>query len=290
MLIVPNLDLGIFVSENTDGGLRLIEQLPYLIGMYLQGQPQRPDVLSATRNDTHIDVAGTYRGLRRPYYRTERAFFDLATTTVEKTADGDLLISGLTPSFEMDAPQVIRYTPADGGTYRELGGPNRIAFRQEQGRLLLLDPTGSEPLERIGFFAGPQWLLIIVVLTHLAAVWGTIQGVRDLRPRDRLPRVALWSIVPSLWLGALVLAWISVATWLSDTDGLLTAYPGTLFPTACWLFSLAAIATVGSALFIGATRPPWRTRRWLFTALATLVFVACAATFRYWGLLGFSGW
>jgi CubicO group peptidase (beta-lactamase class C family) len=283
MLIVPKMDLGIFVGVNTEGGLRLIEQLPYLVGMYLQGQKQRPEIHTAVSNGAGNDVEGTYRPLRRAYYRTERAFLDLGTTSVQKTTDGDLLVSGLTPD-------TVRYTPEDGGTYREVAGPNRIAFRQEHGHLLLLDPTGSNPLERIGFFAGAQWLLIIIALTHLTAAWGTVQAVRDLRARDRLPWVAAWSIVPCLWLASLVVAWIGVAPWLGDTDALLMKYPGTLFPVACWMFFLAALATVGTALLIGPTRPPWRARRWLFTTLATLVFASCAATFRYWGLLGFSGW
>jgi hypothetical protein len=90
-------------------------------------------------------LAAPTGALRRPYYRTERAFLNLANTSVQETAGGDLLISGLTSD-------TVRYTPQDGGTYRELDGPNHIAFRREQGRLLLLDPTGAEPLERIGFF------------------------------------------------------------------------------------------------------------------------------------------
>jgi hypothetical protein len=283
MLIVPKMDLGIFVGVNTDGGLRLIEQLPYLVGLYLRGQKQRPEIHAAPPNGTGVDVEGTYRALRRSYYRTERAFLDLGTTSVQETADGDLLVSGLTPD-------TVRYTPEDGGTFREVGGPNRIAFRQEHGHLLLLDPTGSNPLERIGFFAGARWLLIIFVLTHLTAVWGTVRAMCDLHARDRLPWGAAWGIVPCVWLASLVVAWIGVAPWLGDTDALLTKYPGTLFPVACWMFLLAAIVTIGNALLIGSIRPPWRARRWLFTILATLVFVACAATFRYWGLLGFSGW
>jgi CubicO group peptidase (beta-lactamase class C family) len=283
MLIVPTMDLGIFVGVNTDSGLRLVEQLPGLVGTYLQGEAQRSEVLPMHSMGGSPHVEGTYRSLRRAYYRTERAFLDLATTSVQKTPNGDLLISGLTPD-------TVRYTPEGDGTYREVAGLNRIAFRQDEGKLLLLDPTGANPLEKIGFFAGTQWLLIILVLTHLTAGCSTVQAVRDLRARDRLAGVAVWSIVPLLWFAALVVAWIGVAPWLGDRDALLTRYPGTLFPVACWMFFLAAIVTVGVVPFVGWKKPPWRARRWLLTTLATLVFVSCAATFRCWGLLGFSGW
>jgi CubicO group peptidase (beta-lactamase class C family) len=282
MLIVPNMNLGIFVSENTDGGLSLIERLPYMIGMYLQGQNQAADV-PRLPTSTHQDVSGTYLTLRRPYHRTERAFLNLATTSVEETANGDLLVSGLTPDID-------RYAPQSDGTFHEVTGPNRIAFREESGRLLLLDPTGANPLEREGFFASTQWLLAILVLLHIAALAGSIQAAGDLRARDRVTGAALWNVAPLLWLSGLVVAWIAITPWLGDIDALVTKYPGVLLPAACWLFFLAAVVTVGVSLFLAVTRPRWPRRRWFLTILSALIFVASAATFLHWGLLGFTGW
>ena len=283
MLIVPNMNLGIFVSENTDGGLSLIERLPYMIGMYLQGQNQPASVPRVPTSTTHRDVSGTYLALRRPYHRTERAFLDLVTASVEETANGDLLVSGLTPDID-------RYAPQSDGTFQEVAGPYRIAFRQDSGRLLLLDPTGSEPREREGFFAGPQWLFAILVLVHIAALAGSIQAVNDLRARDRVAGAALWDIARLLWLSGLVVAWIAIVPWLGDLDALVTKYPGVLLPAACWLFLLAAGATVCGVLFLAATRPHWPLRRWFLTLISALIFVVAAATFLHWGLLGFSGW
>ena len=293
MLIVPNMNLGIFVSENTDGGKSLIERLPYQIGMYLQGQNQAAGV-PRVPTGTHQDVSGTYLTLRRPYHRTERAFFDLVTASVEETANGDLLVSGLTADID-------RYVPQSDGTFHEVAGPYRIAFRQDSGRLLLLDPTGSEPLERRGFFAGTLWLLAILVLVHLAALAGSIQAVSDLRARHHRARAVagtelwgiaqrLWDVAPLLWLSGLVVAWIAMTPWLGDLDALVTQYPGVLFPAACWLFLLAAIVTVCGLLFLAATRPRWPRRRWFLTSISALIFIAAAATFLQWGLLGFSGW
>jgi hypothetical protein len=155
---------------------------------------------------------------------------------------------------------------------------------------LLLDPTGSEPLEREGFFAGPQWLFAILVLVHIAALAGSIQALNDLRARDRLVGAALWDIAPLLWLSGFVIAWIASAPWLGDLDALVTTYPGVLLPAACWLFFLAAVATVGGLLFLAATRPRWPLRRWFLTLISALIFVVATATFLHWGLLGFSGW
>ncbi len=282
MLIVPNMNLGIFVGENTDGGLSLIERLPYMIGMYLQGQNQAAGV-PRVPTGSHQDVSGTYLTLRRPYHRTERAFLDLATTSVEETANGDLLVSGLTPDVD-------RYAPQSDGTFHEVAGPYRIAFRRDSGRLLLLDPTGANPLEREEFFAGPQWLLAILVLVHIAALAGSIQAVSGLRAGDRAAGAALWDLAPLLWLSGLVVAWIAIVPWLGDLDALVTKYPGVLLPAACWLFFLAALVTVCGLLYLAAMRPRWHRRRWLLTIISALIFLAAAATFLHWGLLGFSGW
>lgn len=283
MLIVPSMNLGIFVTENTDSGRSLVEPLNYMIGMYLLGQNQLADVPRVPLG-AHVDVSGNYLTLRRPYQRTERAFLNLSMASVEEAANGDLLVSGLTPD-------TARYTPQSDGTFHEVAGPYRIAFREDSGHLLLLDPTGSNPLERVGFFAGTQWLLAILVLLHITALAGSIQAVSHLRgARGRVAGASLWDAAPLLWLSGLGLAWIAITPWLHDLGVLATTYPGVLFPTACWLFLVASVVTVGASVALAVTRPDWPLRRWFLTLLSALIFVAGAATFFHWGLLGFTGW
>jgi uncharacterized membrane protein len=43
-------------------------------------------------------------------------------------------------------------------------------------------------------------------------------------------------------------------------------------------------------LAILVKRPAWRLVRWVRVLLSAAVFLSCAATFHYWGILGFSGW
>jgi CubicO group peptidase (beta-lactamase class C family) len=279
MLLIPTMNLGIFVSENTDVGLPLIERLPYMIGMYLQGQKQAADVPPVVGD--RPDVSGTYLTLRRPYHRTERAFLNQAMTSVEKASNGDLLVSGLTTDK-------ARFAPQSDGRYQQVAGTNEIAFREEPGRLLLLDPTGANPLERIGFFATTQWLLAVIVLLHITAVCGSIQAVRELRTRAQVKSAALWNVVSPLWLSGLVLAWMAITPWLRETRDIATTYPGTMLPVACWLFFLAAVITAGASLFIAMVKPRWSRRRWFLTFVSVLIFATSAATFFHWGLLGFA--
>jgi CubicO group peptidase (beta-lactamase class C family) len=280
MMIVPDVGVGIFIGVNTASGLRLVERLPYLVGLHLQGQnAPRTAVANTGAPDRRgsAALAGTYRPFRRAYFRTERFFLNLVTASVEATGDGDLLVSGLSDEG------VVRYRPLGHEQYQELTGLQRIAFRHSRSGLQLLDPTGSNPLERITFWQGPAWLLLIVALTHVVALWGSIQLLREGRSALRLLSLA--------WLLALALAWIAMMPWLSDTEALVMSYPGVLFPLACWLFFVAALGTLALALFLIAKRPSgWSAWRWAGTGAALLIFVSCAITLRYWGALGFSGW
>jgi hypothetical protein len=175
--------------------------------------------------------------------------------------------------------------------YQELGAANRIQFRREDGDLLLLNSDGAEPLQRIGFFAGSTWLLLIVLLAQIAAVGGSIQLLRDVgNPRGPVAGGA-WHVGSALWLISFALAWIGIAPWLLDTDALLMQYPGRVFPAACWLFAAAALTTAVLTAAVLAARPrTWSWRRWAGVAASYVTFGACAVTLRYWGLLGFSGW
>jgi hypothetical protein len=88
-----------------------------------------------------------------------------------------------------------------------------------------------------------------------------------------------------------MLTWVAVVPWLSDTEALIMQYPGRLLPLACWMFLIAAIGAAALALSILVVRPRgWTVRRWIGLCAGLLIFSACAVTFRYWGLLGFSGW
>lgn len=291
MIVVPERGLGVFVAANTPSGLPLIEQLPILIGNYLVDKSAPPVADLGPRavpSTVAVEsVAGDYRWMRRAYFRTERGLLNLLTSSVETTANGDLLVSGLSGSgLSGDA---VRYAPIGGGVYRELGGLNRIAFRQSGKDMILLDPTGANPLERFGFFAGTGWLLIIVLCAHLAALWGCYHLVRDVR--DKGPKIGLLcGAVPAMWLAAFIVTWLGLAPWLADVHTLLMHYPGALFPVGCWMLLLAAVMTVLAIISMVIARPRMTAWRWIETSITWLVFSGCAVTLYSWGFLGFSAW
>jgi CubicO group peptidase (beta-lactamase class C family) len=288
MIIAPDLGLGIFIATNTSSGLDFVQRLPTLIGLHLLGDnpPPAADPPSAARTSTNttLEIAGNYRPLRRAYFRTERAFLNLMEVNVKLAGNGDVIVSGL-------LADTTRFAPVQEGVYQELGAANRIEFRREDGDLLLLNPDGVEPLQRIGFFAGSTWLLLSVLLAQVAAVVGSLQLLRDFGNRRGRDGAGAWHVGSALWLIAFVLAWIGIAPWLRDTNALLMQYPGKVFPAACWLFAAAALTTAVLTVAVLAARPrTWSWRRWAGVGASYLIFGVCAVTLGYWGLLGFSGW
>jgi len=287
MIIVPDVGLGLFIAVNTPSGLRLVERFPDLVGLHLLGQNAPTTAVSdagSRGSSESAAFAGTYRPIRRAYFRTERALLNLLAPSVEATVNGDLLVSGL-------SNDVMRYRPLGRNVYQELTGSGRIEFHQSGRRLMLLDPTGSNPLERISFWEGPTWFLLIFALTHLVAVWGSIRFVRHGRAALASKITSGWGILSLTWLAALVLTWLAIAPWLSDTDELVMQYPGKLFPLACWLFLICASATLILIMAIFVVRPRgWPVLRWIGVCAGLLTFACCVVTFHYWGLLGFWGW
>jgi CubicO group peptidase (beta-lactamase class C family) len=288
MIIAPDLGLGIFVATNTAEGTNFVLNLPTLISRHLLGAspPMAASAPAAATSGIQgaPDIEGTYRPLRRAYFRTERALLNLKEVDVKWANHGEIVVSGL-------ADDPTRYAPVEAGVYQELGSANRIAFRLEDGQMLLLNSDGVEPLQRIGFFAGSGWLLLISVLAQIAALGGTIGLLKDIRNRRMALAGGAWHVGAALWLLGFVLAWICIVPWLLDIETLVMQYPGKLFPIACWIFAAAALVTVLLTGAVLVKRPAqWSWQRWIRVATSVVLFIACAVTFRYWGLLGFSGW
>lgn len=295
MIIAPDLGLGIFVATNTASGKDFVQRLPTLIGQFLLGDSPPPAASPPAKSSPTAaragskatpDIAGTYRPLRRAYFRTERAFLNLKSVNVEWAGNGDVIVTGLS-----DDP--TRFAPVQDGVYQELGAAERrIEFRRKEGNWLLFDSSnGTEPVQRIGFFASSTWLLLIVLLAQVAAVGGSIQLLRGMRNRRGLRAGGVWYVGSALWLAAFAVAWIAIVPWLLDLEALLMQYPGRVFPVACWLFVAAALSTAALAVAVLVVRPRmWSWWRWAGVGGSYVIFGACAVTLRYWGLLGFSGW
>ncbi len=286
MEIYPQAGIGIFVSVNTPAGETLRDTLPEAIMARFAGPlpalPPRP----ANARAEGARVAGTYRSLRLPAFRTEHAILSLlATRQVTALPDGDVLM----PSGD----RVVRFQPIGGGVFAAEGEPGRIAFHTVGGRLLRFDSISAAPWERISFIEGPVWLMAIAALTTITAIWGVAAAARRLFRRGEKGRAAGWVLdgLCVVWLGALAL-FLSGLALLGDSNTAVFAYPGPLLPAGGWALLAAAAATPAAALLVlFPVRPKgWSAWRWIRQAWVLTVFTAFAATLYAWGMLGYSGW
>ena len=294
MTLIPGPGLGIFISTNANGGHKLVRRLSQAVVSEFLGGSLAAPVYGPTAISEAREYAGTYKNLRRAYFRTEHGMHDLMidTASVTAAANGDLLLN---PAFG----EPTRLVPLGHGVYRDAAGPDRIAFRPLDGATALYDPYNETAWERVGYFEGAEWAKLIIALTALASFLVVIGGVRRIVARTSetsFERFAATVVDASAvaWLAGfgLFAAFIGRALSGAVLAESMFWYPSQALILACWAFAAAAALTVASlpGLVAVARTKNWsvlRKARHLFTLI---VFVACAATFWHLGFLGFSGW
>lgn len=283
MLVSRDLGMGIFVTINTAAPHA---RAPASIAeaFIAEFYPPPPPTRAATTQAESQRFAGAYQGLRRPYFRTERALFRLFSGgDIAAAENGDLIASSGLGSQ--------RFIPIGDGVYQEVDGVERIAFREIGGRMHLLDAYGLSPSERVGFFETAAWLSIIIGLALLVAGWGVLAGMRRLFMRRENLAALVFDLLCLVWLVALATLFAAMAPWLAPDQGVVVfGYPGPLFPAACWLLAGAAAATAMAmplALTVARDKD-WSWARWVRAGACFLVFAALSTTLWDWGFLGFS--
>lgn len=284
MDIYPGAGVAIFVAVNNPGGLPLLDALPIgffdaFVGPQPPPPPRAPDAKAEA-----AQVAGTYWSMRRPAFRSERAFMRLlGMREVEAEPNGDILVGG-----------GDRYYPIGHGTFARTDGPGRIAFGRSGGKMLMFDDVSANPAERIGYLKSAKWLGLIGLLAAFIATWGVACIVPRLFRRDEPGRASTLVLdgLCLIWLAAFALVAAATSPWMSDAGSVLFTYPGKLLPAALWALLIAAFATPLAAVVIfGPLRPHrWSWWRWTKHIAALAIFAALAVTLFNWGFLGFSGW
>lgn len=281
MEIYPDEGVAIFVSVNTPTGKPLLKALPReLLDAFFGPAPADPPRVAAAPAAA-AEVEGTYRTLGLPSYRSERPLLRFLTAfEVSALADGDILVNGAN-----------RYRPIGDGVFVANGGGERIAFRQQDGRMRFFDAESILPADRIGYFEQNRWLRLMVVVAAAVAAWGVVAAARRLILGDRRGRAASLVIdgLCVIWLAAGALSAVAVRPWLDDPTAAIFSYPGVLYPAACWSLLAAALATpVAAALVVGPLRPADGGRwLWLRGAATLVVFAGLSLTLLDWGLLGY---
>lgn len=291
MVTVPALNLGIFVTTNTDTGGEIAHSLPNrIVERFYAPPPPLPRAGSADLAAQAAVYDGTYLTTRRPYGGLEQFVFLLrGQAKVRVTHDGRLLVSG--------GGQTQAWVPeGTQGRFIEAQGPETSAFQIEDGRAVRwFAPSGTVAFERIGPLRQVPTLALAAALAALASI-ATLVGLftRDRREFRQTPTQAragqVQAAIAVLWLVAMVLA-AAFAVQAADPAYAMYAWPGPLVLVASASALVAALLTAMTVAMVpavwrgGRRVDSWTAWRKLRFSLSTLVFCAFSLLLAYWGAL-----
>jgi CubicO group peptidase (beta-lactamase class C family) len=285
MVTVPRLNLGVFISTNTDTGYRLAGALP---GMIVQRFYGPRDDLQAPGSDWLKANAGLFSG---QYVSTRRAHHGLekliglinSRSEVSVNRTGHLVIKGF------DSQSV--WSPTDeAGHFRELGGWKTLTFEMKDGKALrYYGSGGAVAFNRAGFWHNQTLFLLAAIASIIAALATLIGSIfrdrRDFRQTTSQRRASLIQNIQSVLYLLAVGEFGLWAMKASDVTAIFYDWPGWLLLTGS---AFALVASVLQLIVLVVVLPfIWRGGRRVdsWTTGRKLRFCATAAIFTLFSLL-----
>lgn len=293
LVTVPALNLGVFISTNTETGAQLAGRFPDRLVREFYGPAHtfpRPGSPALARDAGAF--TGYFLGTRRAYGGLEGFVGSLISgVNVGVTDDGRL-----TTTSEDGVRTWVPEGPPSQGRFIATDGDQRLAFRMNDGRAVSYIPGfGGLRMERAPAWREPPVLAALATLTALAAV-ATLGGIflrnrREFRENAVQARAALLqNIQAGLWLLSMALfaVW---ATKTSDISQIIYRWPGALLITASACALVAAALTLATlialpAIWRGGRRvDSWTPVRKVFFSVTVLVYAAFSLVLGLWGAL-----
>lgn len=283
LVVVPELDLGVFISTNSETGPKVAYAFPEALVRHFYAQPQ---VFPRPGSRALVEAADAFEGA---YLSTRRAqgglegFVGLimGASEVTVTRGGRLLV---TPALGEPSAWVPAGPVSEGRFIRQVGD-QRLDFRMENGRAVSFrGALNTETARRAGLLQTVGVIGMLAGLT-VAAALATFAGLvlrnrRELRQNQIQARAAIVQTMQAgLWLAAVALfaAWAGGA---SDIETVMYGWPGPLLVTAsaCALvaaaLSLVTIAALPAVWQGGRRVDSWTASRKLFFTVSVLIYTA----------------
>ena len=290
LVLVPELNLGLFVSQNSAHTLVPISQLPTLLMDRLTGIEPVPLLIDDGDPEALAELAGSYLNNRRVFSTFAAAL-------------GAFNVTRLTPvshtSFELSHPMEGSdyYRRLDGArdVFENARGGRVAVVRDADGEVVALaDAMGVHTLERVGLWEHPNTLMTLVglaslfTLTTLLGAWRRIGRGGSNRPAGRIAGAI--AITACAAQGLFIAAGVVVAMGFRDFDlsRLVDHYPDVgmfLLHYAGWLVAAVALLML-VALWPAWFGSNWRVWRRLHFSLFALVLALMSLQLWQWRIIG----
>lgn len=262
LIIVPEMNLGIFISTNTQTGSALADSFPNLLLDHLEGDLVRAPLMP-TPNQAYAEHKAYYQSLKGRYVSTRRAYGGLEgaitrlinTVEVGVDADGRLILTtqdGISAFVPASAQGF--FNPQDSEDPGPAGATGGLHFvTDSHGHLAFETASNLMRYERVDWFHAPGTLgfLTTLMIGTCILVWISLarSSTRHERPTEEQARATLVSAgLALLWLAA-IFTFNQWQTQLSDDPGaLFTHWPSGQVQLASWL---ALVATLGTLFQVG---------------------------------------
>jgi CubicO group peptidase (beta-lactamase class C family) len=290
MLLIPDLDLGIFVSANTRTGNAFVRRFAREIVRHFQSPSSRSVIQgNADLPQQRTRYDGTYIATRRAYSGLQAALAHfMSEAQVEVTRDG-YLATRTSVSQLWGLEQGI-------DTFKSVDGEERILF-QFDGKTAAqrwLSSSGTVAYERVGWLQTPAAFILGAALVFLAGVGTLIRFLSAPRSPASSQRWQAYvrpvsRVVAALW----IVAFVSFGLWLPGAAGAGDAgWPGIGLVSACY----AALAASVGSLIMAALSPlvlaganeigtSWNTPAKVRYVLTLVSYLGFAALLLCWGAL-----
>ena len=289
MVLVPEMELGIFLSYNSAHTVVPFLNMPDLVIDHIIDHRWQP--LLAVHDEAGAkslaELAGTYVGNRRVFSSFAATFGLMNTIRVTPmSADAISLESGGQTDY------LRRLT---GDTFESVSG-QRVAFlRDDRDRVVALaDAAGVHTAEKVGWLRNPNTFFLALALAGFLAVTSTLGAWRNFGREvswgfaSRMAGVGV--LVGVLSMAALIGGIIALIVGMADFDisRMAEFYPGTaMFFThyAGWAVAVSAV------VMLLAQWPTWSGSSWslfrrLHFALFTLAMLFLSLMLWQWRIIG----
>ena len=291
MIVVPDLNLGIFIAANTDSSSPFVERFPAeLVGRFYGPPMDMPRPGSADLTNHADAYNGTYVTTRRAYGGLEK-FVDLliGSSQVHVSRDGQMIVAR-----SGSAPQAFAPDGAEGH-FRAVNGQEPLVFDIRNGHADRWMMAGSTVFERAGLWSTIAALASLAGLTGLVClgVLGAIvtRDRRDFRETAWQARASLLHVTIAILFLLALAAFGAWAAGTGDVTRVVYHWPGPLLliASACSLVgALLSLVSLGIAPLVwrgGRRLDSWSSVQKLRFTGASLLFVTYSIVLLHWGAL-----